>query len=103
MTARQIVRWVTDRIHGDTGCSSGECVFGHPGGPTTQGGCRCARETDPAVLRRMLFRMAEVARAMATAPGLCAPGPAEKKAEYDAGYTAGYDDGYDAGRAAEEP
>jgi len=29
------------------GCSDGGCVFGHPGGMHTNGGCRCLKEIRP--------------------------------------------------------
>ena len=29
------------------GCSDGGCVFGHPGGMHTNGGCRCLAELPP--------------------------------------------------------
>jgi hypothetical protein len=32
-----------DEISREFGCSDGGCVFGHPGGMHTNGGCHCAR------------------------------------------------------------
>ena len=66
MTAKQIVRLVANRVHGDVGCSDGGCIFGHPGGMHTNGGCRCLEETDPVLLRRSLRRLAAVANTFAS-------------------------------------
>lgn len=64
-TARQIVRRVTERLHPGLGCGDGGCIFGHPGGMHTNGGCQCLKERDPHILRRNLLAMSDVARALA--------------------------------------
>jgi hypothetical protein len=65
ITARQMVRRVTERLHPDAGCGDGSCLFGHPGGMQTNGGCQCLKETNPVLLRRTAMRLADVARALA--------------------------------------
>ena len=35
------------------GCSDHGCVFGHPGGMGTNGGCRCLSRLDPSDKRRV--------------------------------------------------
>jgi hypothetical protein len=48
-TGKQLVRRAAVEMFGESiGCSDSGCVFGHPGGMHTNGGCRCAR-TDPKV------------------------------------------------------
>ena len=40
--ARRRVREVAVRLFGvEAGCGDGYCVYGHPGGQHTNGGCRC--------------------------------------------------------------
>lgn len=68
-TATQIVRDVTRRMFPDLGCSDGGCVFGHPGGMHTNGGCECLKERNPVQMRRQLMAMAQVARALAAVNG----------------------------------
>jgi hypothetical protein len=65
ITARQMVHRVATRLFPDAGCSDGSCVFGHPGGMQTNGGCQCLKERDPVLLRRTVMRLADVARALA--------------------------------------
>ena len=38
------------------GCSDGNCLFGHPGGMHTNGGCRCLRDLDTDHERRQRVR-----------------------------------------------
>ena len=54
----------------DIGCSDHGCVFGHPGGMGTNGGCQHLKEREYAPLRRMVQQLAAVARRLAehTAP-----------------------------------
>lgn len=68
-TATQIVRAVTNRLFPDLGCSDGGCVFGHPGGMHTNGGCQCLQERNQAQMRRQLMAMAQVARTLAAVNG----------------------------------
>ncbi len=49
----------------DVGCSDGNCVFGHPGGMHTNGGCRCLKQ-DAIQLRRSLRQMSKVAHKLAS-------------------------------------
>lgn len=62
---RQRVRAVARAIAPDAGCSDGGCVFGHPGGMATNGGCMCLKERDPDELRRTVRRLAAIARRLA--------------------------------------
>ena len=68
-TARQIVREVTERLHPGTGCTDGGCVFGHPGGVRTNGGCACLRERNAVQLKRYVMIMADVACTLAAVNG----------------------------------
>jgi len=62
------------KLFGETiGCSDGGCVFGHPGGMHTNGGCQHLKERDVEELRRTVLRLSAVARELASAP---APGVA---------------------------
>jgi len=45
------------------GCTDGGCIFGHPGGMHTNGGCRCLREIRPAGERLRLTRNIRALRA----------------------------------------
>ena len=63
--AKQIVSQVTYRLFGEGGCGDGGCVFGHPGGMQTNGGCQCLKD-DTVMLRRHLMRLSQVARTLAT-------------------------------------
>jgi hypothetical protein len=49
MTAQEIL----DNLRKETGlgCSDGSCVFGHPGGMQTNGGCHCLSEVKPTLFR----------------------------------------------------
>jgi hypothetical protein len=40
------------RLPGIEGCSDHDCIFGHPGGMGTNGGCACLRHIYPQELRR---------------------------------------------------
>ena len=64
-TAKQIMRQVANRLYPEAGCSDGGCVFGHPGGMHTNGGCECMKERNPVRMRMQLRQMAEVARVLA--------------------------------------
>lgn len=65
MTASQIVRQVAERLHPGTGCTDGGCVFGHPGGMQTNGGCGCSKERDHILLRRTIFQLSHIAKTLA--------------------------------------
>lgn len=45
----------------DIGCSDGGCVFGHPGGMHTNGGCQHLKTRDPSELRRTVQMLSRVA------------------------------------------
>jgi hypothetical protein len=48
---------------GHVGCADGSCIWGSPGGMTTNGGCGCIKgEKDD--LRRLAVKIAHVARAL---------------------------------------
>jgi hypothetical protein len=61
-TSKQRVRRAAVALFGDdAGCSDGHCVFGHPGGMHTNGGCRCARhlpERTVAMLQHVALHLA---------------------------------------------
>ena len=42
-------------------CCDAGCVFGHPGGMATNGGCRCLEHVSP-TLRARLYKLSRVAR-----------------------------------------
>lgn len=46
-------------------CADGACVYGHPGGMQTNGGCAAYKETTPVVLRRHLTALRSIAIALA--------------------------------------
>lgn len=64
-TAKQLVHRVATRLYGHVGCSDGGCVFGHPGGMHTNGGCQCLKERGAYVLRRTVMQLSQVARTLA--------------------------------------
>lgn len=37
------------RIEGVTGCTDGNCIWGHPGGMHTNGGCNCEKDMQRAL------------------------------------------------------
>ena len=43
-------------IEGVQGCTDGGCIFGHPGGMHTNGGCHCLRDVRPTTQRLRLMR-----------------------------------------------
>ena len=65
-SSREIVRRVADRLYSDVGCSDGGCVFGTYPGMHTTGRCQCLKETSPAVLRKRVRQLAEIANVLAT-------------------------------------
>lgn len=68
-TARQITREVAERLYPGVGCTDGGCVFGHPGGMHTNGGCECLKERNVIQMKRNLLVMADIARALAAVNG----------------------------------
>lgn len=65
-TAKQIVRRVAERRHPGLGCSDHGCVFGHPGGMGTNGGCECTKEREPVRLVRTIMALSDIARVLAS-------------------------------------
>ncbi len=63
-TARKIVGEMTERVSPGHGCIDGNCVFGHPGGLRTNGGCACVKGTE-SELRRHIRVLSRVAHALA--------------------------------------
>lgn len=55
---RRVRRVAVELFGADIGCSDGHCVFGHPGGMHTNGGCRCARDMPERSVCRMLGNIA---------------------------------------------
>lgn len=62
--ARQMVARIARRRH-NAGCGDGACVFGHPGGMHTNGGCRCTQERNPVLLRQIIFQLSDIAQILA--------------------------------------
>lgn len=63
MNARQIVRETAVRLFGPTiGCTDGGCVFGHPGGMHTNGGCACIKSSAFVVAQRLAQLALELAK-----------------------------------------
>ena len=86
-TARQLVRRVAVRLYGDDiGCSDGSCLYGHPGGLQTNGGCSCLKEHNPAVMRQHAMRLAAIAKVLAAVAG------DDENAAWCAGYEHGLED-----------
>jgi hypothetical protein len=50
-------------VDGVIGCSDHGCVFGHPGGMGTNGGCHCLSDLRPPDLRRRVTKNVRVLRA----------------------------------------
>lgn len=70
MASARRVRAVARELCGDhVGCSDGGCVFGHPGGMRTNGGCVCIKSTHPIDLRRTIRKLAAVALRLAEERG----------------------------------
>lgn len=64
-TTKQIIRAVTVELFGDSvGCLDHSCIFGHPGGLGTNGGCGCLKD-NKTQLAITLQRLAQVCRALA--------------------------------------
>lgn len=70
-TASKLVRATAVEIFGPKiGCTDGGCIYGHPGGMHTNGGCKCVKERDLIEIRRHAQRLSVVARKLAeSAPG----------------------------------
>lgn len=64
-SASAIRRRVAERLFPGTGCTDGGCIFGHPGGMHTNGGCECVKDRNPVYLRLIAQKLARVAEALA--------------------------------------
>lgn len=51
---------------GATCCADGSCIYGHPGGMATNGGCAALKESDATVLRRHVQQLRAIALELAT-------------------------------------
>lgn len=49
-------------VEGIEGCTDGGCIFGHPGGMHTNGGCACMRELRPFAFRRRMVQNIQLYR-----------------------------------------
>ena len=69
--ATRLVRTTAVELFGPKiGCTDGGCIYGHPGGMHTNGGCNCLKERDLIEIRRHAQRLSLVARKLAeSAPG----------------------------------
>ena len=66
MNAKQKVRATVCELFGESiGCADGGCVFGHPGGMHTNGGCNCLKDPDRYTLVRIAMRLNQVATKLA--------------------------------------
>lgn len=66
MTIAQVVHRVAVELFGDdVGCTDGGCVFGHPGGMHTNGGCEHLKTRDYNEQRRTIQMLAAIARKLA--------------------------------------
>lgn len=64
--AKKSLRAAARRHFGDdVGCHDGGCVYGHPGGMHTNGGCRCLDDVDPNGLRLHARRLSFLAQHLA--------------------------------------
>jgi len=64
--AKKTIRAVAVELFGEgIGCSDGGCVFGHPSGMHTNGGCGHLKTRDPHELRLTVRRLADIARKLA--------------------------------------
>lgn len=64
-TAAQIIRQIVERRHPNMGCMDGSCIFGHPGGMQTNGGCQCMKERDYPMPQRNIMVLRDVAMVLA--------------------------------------
>lgn len=55
--AKKLIRAVATELFGDVGCYDTGCVFGFPGGMSTNGGCGCMKTTDPTELRWLVNKL----------------------------------------------
>lgn len=49
-------------VDGIVGCTDGGCIFGHPGGMHTNGGCACLKAVYPQSERHRLLRNVKLLR-----------------------------------------
>lgn len=68
MTPRQKVFVTAQELFGDVACSDGGCVFGHPGGMRTNGGCQHLKTRDHNEQRRTIQMLARIALKLAEQP-----------------------------------
>lgn len=50
-------------VEGLVGCTDHGCLFGHPGGMGTNGGCECVKELRPTWLRLKVMKNVRLLRA----------------------------------------
>lgn len=64
MTPKQLLRQAVDEQWSGVGCYDAGCVFGHPGGMQTNGGCSCLKDVDARAVYLRVLRAAalELAR-----------------------------------------
>jgi hypothetical protein len=63
--AKKLVFKIAHELFPGTGCHDASCVFGHPGGMATNGGCACIKG-EKVELRRNLQKLSQVARELAS-------------------------------------
>ena len=66
MRVHQIIRQIAVRQCGDSvGCWDGSCIYGHPGGMQTNGGCGCLKERDPHRLQLHILQLRQICQTLA--------------------------------------
>lgn len=66
MSARKKVREVAVELFGpEIGCYDGGCVYGHPGGMQTNGGCECLKSRSVVELTQHMIRLNRIALKLA--------------------------------------
>lgn len=68
MSASKLVRAEAERLFGpEVGCLDGSCLYGHPGGMQTNGGCQCLKEVRDGGRAAVVHasRLGKLARALA--------------------------------------
>lgn len=63
--ARKRVHAIATEMFGDVACTDHGCVFGHPGGMGTNGGCQHFKERDLTAMRRTMAQLAAIVKRLA--------------------------------------
>lgn len=63
--ANKLFRKTANKLYPQAGCGDGGCIFGHPGGQHTNGGCRCLGWNDASEARIVARQLALIGRELA--------------------------------------